>query len=273
MTLRHRLMEGQPAPPADPFRLDGLSALITGAARGIGYATALRMLEAGARVAINDIDRDALDMATRDLGGAGPRVLPIVADVSDISTHERIVRQVVDEFGSLDILVNNAGSFEPSSLDQLDPDLVDKQLALNVKGLVFLSSACAQVMKPGGAIVNLSSLGGVRPPFTGLAAYHATKGAVDSLTRDMALEWGPRGIRVNGAGPGGILTEGGGQVIEDPLYPVEVMDEIRRRATARPLGRMGYADDLAMAIVFLASPAAGFVTGQQLLVDGGYYLA
>jgi 3-oxoacyl-[acyl-carrier protein] reductase len=266
-------MEGQPAPPVDPFRLDGRSVLITGAARGIGYATALRMLEAGASVAINDIDRDALDAATQDLGGAGPQVLPIAADVSDISAHERIVRQVVDELGSLDVLVNNAGSFEPSSLDRLDPDLVDRQLALNVKGLAFLSSACAQVMKPGSAIINLSSLGGVRPPFTGLAAYHATKGAVDSLTRDMALEWGPRGIRVNGAGPGGILTEGGGQVSEDPLYPAEVMDEIRRRATARPLGRMGYADDLAMAIVFLASPAAGFVTGQQLLVDGGYYLA
>jgi NAD(P)-dependent dehydrogenase (short-subunit alcohol dehydrogenase family) len=270
---RHRLMDGQPAPPADPFRLDGRVAVITGAARGIGYATALRMLEAGASVAINDIDGQALDIAVEDLGGAGPRVLPVVADVSDISAHERIVRQVMDELGSLDILVNNAGSFEPSSLDRLDPDLVDKQLALNVKGLVFLSSACAQAMKPGSTIVNLSSLGGVRPPFTGLAAYHATKGAVDSLTRDMALEWGPRGIRVNGAGPGGILTEGGGQVSEDPLYSVEVMDEIRRRATARPLGRMGYADDLAMAIVFLASPAAGFVTGQQLLVDGGYYLA
>jgi NAD(P)-dependent dehydrogenase (short-subunit alcohol dehydrogenase family) len=266
-------MEGQPAPPTDPFRLDGRSALITGAARGIGYATALRMLESGARVAINDIDREALDAATDDLGRAGQRLLPVVADVSDISTHERIVRQVVDRFGSLDILVNNAGSFEPSSLDRLSPELVDKQLALNVKALLFLSSACAQVMKPGSAIVNLSSLGGVRPPFTGLAAYHATKGAVDSLTRDMALEWGPRGIRVNGAGPGGILTEGGGQVSEDPLYPAAVMDEIRRRATARPLGRMGYADDLAMAIVFLASPAAGFVTGQQLLVDGGYYLA
>ena len=273
MTPGHRLMDGQPAPPTEPFRLDGRVALITGAGRGIGYATALRMLEAGASVAINDIDGEALEAAAEDLGGAGPRVLPVVADVSDISAHDGIVRRVVDELGSLDILVNNAGSFEPSSLDRLDSDLVDKQFALNVKGLLFLSSACATVMRPGSAIVNLSSLGGVRPPFTGLAAYHATKGAVDSLTRDMALEWGRRGIRVNGAGPGGILTEGGGQVSEDPLYPAEVMDEIRRRATARPLGRMGYADDLAMAIVFLASPAAGFVTGQQLLVDGGYFLA
>ena len=84
---------------------------------------------------------------------------------------------------------------------------------------------------------------------------------------------GTGGIRVNGARPGGILTEGGGQVSEDPLYPTEVMDEIRRRATARPLGQMGYADDLALAIVFLASPAAGFITGQRLLVDGGYFLA
>jgi NAD(P)-dependent dehydrogenase (short-subunit alcohol dehydrogenase family) len=113
----------------------------------------------------------------------------------------------------------------------------------------------------------------VRPPFVGLAAYHATKGAVDSLTRDMALQWGPQGIRVNGAGPGGILTEGRGQVTEHPMFPPDLLAEITERATNRPLRRMGYADDLAMVIVFLASPASAFVTGQLLLVDGGYYYA
>ena len=92
-------MDGQPAPPTEPFRLDGRVALITGAARGIGYATALRMLEAGASVAINDIDRAALEAAADDLGGAGLRVLPVVADVSDISAHDEIVRRVVDELG------------------------------------------------------------------------------------------------------------------------------------------------------------------------------
>jgi 3-oxoacyl-[acyl-carrier protein] reductase len=266
-------MDELPPRPEKPFSLEGKVALVTGAARGIGYATALRMLEAGADVAVNDMDGPALEAAVERLEAVGPRVLPLVADVGDLSMHQQMVRRTVDELGALDVLVNNAGTFEPTPLDDLDPDLVDKQYATNVKGLLFLSAEAAQVMRPGSAIVNISSLGGVRPPFPGLAAYHATKGAVDSLTRDMALQWGPAGIRVNGAAPGGILTEGRGQVTEHPLFPPEVMSEITARAVGRPLGRMGYADDLAMVVVFLASPAAGFVTGQQLLVDGGYFYA
>ena len=113
----------------------------------------------------------------------------------------------------------------------------------------------------------------MRPPFPGLSAYHATKGAVDSLTRDMALEWGPKGIRVNSAAPGGILTEGAPQVRDSPLFTPEQMASITAKAEGRPLGRMGYADDLAMVVVFLASPAARFITGQMILVDGGYYLS
>jgi gluconate 5-dehydrogenase len=171
------------------------------------------------------------------------------------------------------VLVNNAGTVQPTPLDDLDPDLVDRLYALNVKAVLFLSAEAAKVMTPGSSIINLSSLGGLRPPFPGLAAYHATKGAIDSLTRDMALDWGRRGIRVNGAAPGGILTEGRDQVTQHPLFPPELIDEITERATGRPLGRMGYADDLAMAIVFLASPAARFITGHQLLVDGGYFYA
>jgi NAD(P)-dependent dehydrogenase (short-subunit alcohol dehydrogenase family) len=184
-----------------------------------------------------------------------------------------MVERTMAELGSLDVLVNNAGTFQPTPLDDLDPDTVDRLYALSVKAVLFLAAEAAKVMAPGSSIINLSSLGGLRPPFPGLAAYHATKGAVDSLTRDMALDWGPRGIRVNGAAPGGILTEGKGQVTEHPMFPPALMDQITDRATNRPLGRMGYADDLAMAIVFLASPAARFITGQQLLVDGGYFYA
>jgi 3-oxoacyl-[acyl-carrier protein] reductase len=267
------LLAGQPPRPVKPFSLEGKVALVTGAARGIGYATALRMLEAGADVAVNDVDAEALTEAAVKLEAVGPRVLPLVADVAELSSHAPMVRRTVDELGSLDVLVNNAGTFEPTPLDDLEPDLVDKLYALNVKGLLFLSAEAVEVMPPGSSIINISSLGGVRPPFPGLAGYHATKGAVDSLTRDMALQWGPKGIRVNGAAPGGILTEGRGQVTEHPMFPPQLMADITARATNRPLRRMGYADDLAMVIVFLASPAAGFVTGQQILVDGGYYYA
>ena len=266
-------LEGQPARVADPFSLAGRHALITGGARGIGYATALRMLEAGASVLVNDIDAAALGDAVLRLEAAGFAVESEVADVGELDQVRRLVERTVAALGSLDVLVNNAGTFQPTPLDELDPKLVDRLFDVNAKGLLYMSAEAAKVMRPGGVIVHVSSLGGIRPPFPGLSVYHATKGAIDSLTRDMALEWGPRGIRVNSVAPGGILTEGAGQVTAHPLYPPERMAAITERARGRPLGRMGYADDPALAIVFLASPAAGFITGQQLLVDGGYYLA
>jgi 3-oxoacyl-[acyl-carrier protein] reductase len=266
-------LDGQPARPADPFSLAGRRALITGGARGIGYATALRMLEAGASVMVNDIDPAALGDAAARLAAEGFTVELAVADVGDLGQVRQLVERAVAAFGSIDVLVNNAGTFEPTPLDALDPALVDRLFEVNTKGLLYMSAEAARVMPPGGAIVHVSSLGGIRPPFPGLSVYHATKGAIDSLTRDMALEWGPRGIRVNSVAPGGILTEGAGQVTGHPLFPPDRMAEITQRAQSRPLGRMGYADDPALAVVFLASPAAGFITGQQLLVDGGYYLA
>lgn len=264
----------QPSRPTDPFSLAGRNVLITGAARGIGFATAERMLDAGASVAVNDIDETALKDAVKRLRDVtDSEVLPIHADVGDRTAHAGIVNATVEGLGSLDVLVNNAGTFEPTPLDGLDPDVVDRLFEVNTKGLLFLSVAAVEVMRPGSCIIHISSLGGVRPPFAGLAAYHATKGAVDSLTRDMALEWGPKGIRVNSAAPGGILTEGAPQVRDSPLFSADQMAAITAKAEGRPLGRMGYADDLAMVVVFLASPAARFITGQMILVDGGYYLA
>ena len=261
--------EAQPS----PFRLDGKVAVVTGGARGIGYAIAVRMLEAGATVVLNDIDEPALTDAAARLTESSGQVVPFVGDVADREDIHRLVATTVDSCGSLDILVNNAGFYAPTPLDGLEPANVNRLLDVNVKGLLYLSAEAAAVMQPGSAIVHISSLGGVRPPFPGLTVYHATKGALDSMTRDMALSWGPRGIRVNSAAPGGIMTEGAGQVRDSPLYTAEEMATITERATNRPLGRMGCADDLATVVVFLASPAAGFITGQMLLVDGGYYLS
>jgi NAD(P)-dependent dehydrogenase (short-subunit alcohol dehydrogenase family) len=259
----------------NPFRLDGRVALVTGAARGIGYATALRLLEAGADVILNDLDQAALDDAVASLEPHrhGRRLVPARGDVSDRDDIARLVATAVESCGSLDILVNNAGFYAPTPLDALDASAIDAMFDVNVKGLLYLSAEAAAVMRPGSAIVHISSLGGLRPPFPGLAVYHATKGALDSLTRDMALSWGPRGIRVNSAAPGGIMTEGAGQVRDSPLFTPEQMAEITARATNRPLGRMGTADDIATVVVFLAGPAAAFVTGQLLLVDGGYYFS
>ena len=268
------VVAGPPERPKDPFSLRGRNVLVTGGARGIGYATAVRMIEAGARVMLNDLDGDALNDAVANLEAGNTVVVEAFrADVSELEQIRALVAHTVEVLGSLDVLVNNAGFYEPTPLNTLDPRVVDKLLDVNTKGLLYTSAEAAKVMQPGSAIVHVSSLGGIRPPFSGLSVYHASKGAVDSLTRDMALEWGPLGIRVNSVAPGGILTEGRGQVTQHPIFSGERMAAIMERAEGRALGRMGFADDPALAIVFLASPAAGFITGQQLLVDGGYYLA
>ena len=181
---------GPPQRPKDPFSLRGRNVLITGAARGIGYATAVRMIEAGARVMLNDVDGDALDEAAANLVTDDTVVVEAFqADVSELEQIRALVEQAVDVLGSLDVLVNNAGFYEPTPLDTLDPQVVDKLLDVNTKGLLYTSAEAAKVMRPGSAIVHVSSLGGIRPPFSGLSVYHASKGAIDSLTRDMALEW------------------------------------------------------------------------------------
>jgi NAD(P)-dependent dehydrogenase (short-subunit alcohol dehydrogenase family) len=161
---------------------------------GIGFAIASRMVAAGAHVVVNDIDPDALGTAKTRLQpqAAGRRVHAIRADVAARDEVTALVAETMSEFGSLDILVNNAGFYAPTPLEKLDTDVIDRRLAVNVKGLLYMSAAAAEVMKPGSAIVHISSPGGLRPPFGGLSVYHATKGAVDSLTRDMAVSWGPQ---------------------------------------------------------------------------------
>ena len=247
---------------------------MTGAARGIGFATARRLAEAGADVAVNDVDADALDEAVGRLQSTGRRILALRADVSDLSTHAPMVATTVAELGSLDVLVNNAGTFQPTPLDDLDPDLVDQLYALNVKAVLFLSAEAAKVMGPGSSIINLSSLGGLRPPFPGLAAYHATKGAIDSLTRDMALDWGRRGIRVNGAGAGRASSPRAGA--RSPSTRCSRPSSSTRSPSGPPAGRWGgWATPTTWRWPSSSWPARrpGFITGQQLLVDGGYFYA
>ena len=154
-----------PEPVVDPFGLAGRHAVVTGAGRGIGFAVASRMLEAGADVVVNDIEAEALKEAVDRLDDHGHRVVPACADASDRDQISDLVRQTVDELSSLDILVNNAGTCEPTPLD---PAVVDRMIDVNVKGVLYLSAA-AEAMAQGSVIVHISSLGGVRPPFAGLS--------------------------------------------------------------------------------------------------------
>ena len=256
-----------------PFDVTGRNVLVTGGASGIGLAIVKQFLQAGANVLVNDIDEVALGAVMPQLANYAGRAAHYAGDLSYPACISGMVAATVETFGTLDVLVNNAGIYSPTPLDRLDPDVVERMFAVNVKGLLYLSAEAAKIMAPGSAIIHISSLGGVRPPFPGLSAYHATKGALDSLTRDMALEWGPKGIRVNSAAPGGIMTGGVSQVGESLAWTQDQLAAIGKRAISRPAGRMGFANDLSPVVLFLASPAARFINGQMILVDGGYYLA
>jgi NAD(P)-dependent dehydrogenase (short-subunit alcohol dehydrogenase family) len=234
----------------EPFELKGKTALVTGAARGIGKATAELFERAGAKVA-------RLDLET------APGI--IVADVSDEAQIERAFAEAVRQLGGLDILVNNAGTaVRKTSLD-ITAEEWDKVLDLNLRGLFLCSRVAAGTMKArgGGAIVNLASIMGFSGGLFPNPAYQASKGGVVNLTRAMALEFAPFKIRVNAVAPTFVRTD-----LTTPLFTnPEVLNVVMAHT---PLGELPGVDDVAAAILFLASPAARCITGAILPVDSGY---
>lgn len=229
---------------------------MTGAAAGLGACIAERAARAGYRVGVLDLSREATEARAASIEGA----VPLVADVSD----EAAVEAALDAFGAVpDLLVNNAGIVRFGPL--LDLTALDWRAVVDVNltgTFVVARAAAARMLGVGrGCIVNVTSMNGIAPgPNAG--AYGATKAAVALLTQQMALEWGPLGLRVNAVAPG--LIDGG---MSAPIYADA---EIRRaRESKVPLGRLGVPDDIANAVLFLASDEASYVTGQNLLVDGG----
>jgi len=246
------------------FSLDGSAALVTGASRGIGKAIAVALARAGADVAITARAKDDLGDTAGEIETLERRAVRIAQDVSDPASAARGVEAAVNALGGLDILVNNAGTEEVRASVAIDEALWDKILDTNLKGAFFCAQAAAKHMiarGTGGSIINLLSLtSDVGIPTA--VPYGTSKTGLLGMTRALAAEWAPHGIRVNGIAPGYFRT-----AMTEAFYR---SDAWRERMLPRiPLGRFGQFDDLAGAVVFLAAPASAYVTGIMLPVDGG----
>lgn len=241
------------------FRLEGKTAIVTGAGKGIGRAIALALGEAGANVLLVARTESDLEQVTGEM--AGDRTSYAVADVTDRGDIQKAVEAAVERFGKVDILVNNAGMNIRSKLDDATDSEWHKIMDTNAQSVFMFSQEAAKHMTKGASIINVSSVGGDRALKTGIV-YAASKAAIIQMTKVMAMEWGERGIRVNAIGPWYFRTP----LTENLLSDQEYLDSI---LAVTPLKRVGELPEVASPVVFLASDAAGYITGQTLFIDGG----
>jgi NAD(P)-dependent dehydrogenase (short-subunit alcohol dehydrogenase family) len=246
------------------FDIEGKVVIVTGADFGIGRGVALMLAEAGATVVPTVLEEASLDDLRSEAEAAGLVVHPVQLDVSDVGAIQHVVGSIVAEHGRIDVLFNNAGlGFGHPALAVTESDW-DQMMAVNLRGLFFMSQAVAHVMIDQGAgrIINQSSQGGL----VGLpeaAVYCASKGGVNTLTKQLALEWAPHGLTVNAIAPTFVETPGTRPILEDPERRADVLSRI-------PLGHVATIDDVAAAVIYLASDAGRMITGTILSVDGGW---
>ncbi|MBF8298971.1 MAG: dehydrogenase [Dehalococcoidia bacterium] len=258
----------------DLLQLEGKVAVVTGGAKGIGRGIVDRFAEAGAAVVIADLAREAAERVAQEVRASGGRVTGLGCDVSQ---EAQIVRFMVDAEkarGPLDILVNNAGIYPFRPVLEMTTAEWDHVQAVNLRGaFIFAREFAKAAIKrgEGGVIINIGSIDSLHPSMPGLAAYDASKGGMLMLTRSLALELGPKGVRVNLIAPGGIATEGSTAGLSG-MTAGQVTAIQHDFVSKIPLGRMGDPDDIARVALFLASPAAAYMTGSTVVVDGGRLL-
>lgn len=254
--------------------LGGRTALVTGAAQGFGFSAARRLAEAGASVLLTDRRAEAVEAAAARLAAYGERIAWAAGDVSVPDDVDGLVSAAVERFGRLDVLVNNAAAYSNVRIDEMPLDRFADVLNVNVNGAFWCARQAARQMieqGSGGVIVNVTSIDALHPTSQGMSHYTTSKHALWGLTKCLALELGPHGIRTNAIAPGPSLTEGAIEYIK--AGAPEGIDVERQWAEASgrvPLRRWAEPDEIARVVVFLASDLSAYINGAQIVVDGGY---
>ena len=250
----------------DLFRLDGKTAIVTGGGRGLGRYMAEALSDAGASVVLCSRKKEPLTEVQREIEAGGGRALAVEFDVTDEESVEGVVSAAAESFGSVDVVVNNSGATWGAPPEEMPLDRFDQVMRVNVRGTFLMSQAAGRRMietGAGGAIINISSVAGLvggHPDYMQTVGYNSSKGAIISMTRDLATSWAQHNITVNAIAPGWFPTRMSRGLIEK--FEEEMLANI-------PLGRFGAPEDLKGVVIFLASPAASYVTGQTIVVDGG----
>ena len=259
------------------LNLSGQTAIVTGGSRGIGYGIAYRLAEAGANVVIASLHEDELVEAVKNLTDKGWKAKSVQVDVSKEEDVEKMIKFAVDSFGSLDILVNNAGIFPAVTLMDMTKEQFEKVITVNLEGVYLCTRHAAQQMieqGKGGRVINISSIDAIHPSMIGLAHYDASKHGVWGFTKNTALELAQHKIWVNAIAPGGIATPGVAEMQKpaDPGQSVDTASNLESFLNKIPMHRMGEADDIGKVALFLASDMSSYMTGSQIVVDGGFLL-
>jgi 3-oxoacyl-[acyl-carrier protein] reductase len=238
-------------------------AIVTGAAQGIGRGIALALAKADYHVVVSDLTEEVLPKVVAEIAVNGPEAMAVKCDVSQEPEVKNLFSQTKDKFGRVDVLVNNAGIYPYVPFAEMKEADWDKVMDVNLKSVFLTSREAAKVLPVGGRIINISSIASV-VGFVDLSHYCASKGAMNSFARALALELAPQGITVNNIAPGAIETPGASQ---------GMTEEVRQQTTnIIPLARFGKPEDIAGPVVFLASDDSSYITGQTIIVDGGWTL-
>lgn len=249
------------------LNLSGKAAIVTGGAKGIGKGIALRLAQAGAKVLVADMDEQAATQTAQEIGGQA-----FVVDVSDEAQVQAMIAACKEQFGSVDVLVNNAGIYPPKPIGMMSAEDFERVIHVNLRSVFLTTKHVTEVMKAqgGGKIINITSIDALHPSMIGLAHYDASKHGVWGFTKNSALELAQHKIWVNAIAPGGIATPGVAAMSQGSTPNEDVTKAFLAKI---PMHRMGEADEIGKVALFLASDMASYMTGEQIVVDGGALLS